>query len=170
MLRAILACDSRGGIARDGTMPWPRNRLDLQHFKSLTNNNTVVMGRRTWEAADMPTPLKNRTNIVITSDHSYQATGADIIHDNVAERLTTIAKHSKVYIIGGAGLIESVLDEIGIFHITRISGNYDCDTFLPMSKITTRFECIDSVQIDQITTFETFIAGTANVLSFSAKI
>ncbi len=170
MLRAILACDALGGIARNGVMPWPHNRQDLQHFKQLTSGNTVVMGRRTWEAPDMPTPLPKRTNIVVTRDPAYQAEGATVLSGDLTESLTNLAKSNTVYVIGGAELVISLLDNISILHLTRLSGNYDCDTFLPLDRIHDQFMCIDRVTVDPLTVFETYLARKLHDLSIQTKL
>jgi dihydrofolate reductase len=43
---------------------------DLKRFYELTNNNIVVMGRKTFDT--LKKPLKNRINIVITKNTNYQ--------------------------------------------------------------------------------------------------
>ena len=64
MISAIVAVDENWGIGYDGKL-LEKIPEDLKHFKELTNNNVVVMGRKTWNS--LPTnPLPNRTNIVIT--------------------------------------------------------------------------------------------------------
>jgi dihydrofolate reductase len=158
MIQAILACDGQGGIARDGVMPWPRNDLDLRHFRDLTRGAVVVMGRATWEAADMPSPLPGRTNIVVTRDPDYVAVGATIISDNLEEHLTNIAKEHTLFIIGGASLFARLIDSIDQLHLTRIAGDYNCDTFLPLEQIARRFEVIESITLDENTVVETHVA------------
>ena len=157
MIKAILACDASGGIAKDGIMPWPRNMADLRHFKQLTTDEIVVMGRKTWEAPDMPSPLPNRTNIVVTRNTEFQTNGADVICDNVIEQLTSLAKNSTICVIGGAVLFEQLIDIIDVLHLSRITGHYECDTFLPMAKISEQFDILDRVVIDNMTQFETHI-------------
>lgn len=157
MIRAILACDAQGGIAGNGVMPWPRNKKDLQHFKALTNNHIVVMGRGTWEATDMPTPLPNRRNIVVTSDPDYVAAGAETLTDNIVETLKELETDNEVFIIGGAGLFKSLIDEIDVLHLGRIQGTFNCDVKLPMRMIKNRFKLIDEVEVDLMTRFETYL-------------
>lgn len=157
MIQAILACDGQGGIARNGVMPWPRNREDLYRFREITSGATVVMGRATWEAADMPSPLPGRTNIVVTRDPGYTAADATIITDNLEQHLTKLSEDSKVFIIGGAGLFTRLIDSIDVLHLTRIAGDYNCDTFLPMDLIAERFEKADATRADALTTFETYV-------------
>lgn len=169
MIKAILACDSQGGIAKNGILPWPRNMTDLKHFKLLTSGSTVVMGRRTWEAPDMPTPLPGRRNVVVTSNLSYNAVGAEILSGNLPLGLTNLAQSNTVFVIGGASLFVEVIDEIQILHLSRIIGQYDCDTFLPLDLIGERFEMIDRVDVDKTTRFETYFARKLNDLSIESK-
>lgn len=169
MINAILACDGSGGIAKNGTMPWPRNAADLAHFKKLTTDAIVVMGRKTWEAADMPSPLPNRTNIVVTRDTEYQLNQASVMSDNVVSRLTSIAKSNSIYVIGGAALFEQLIGDIDVLHLTRIAGNFGCDTFLPLDKIAEQFELIDSVELNHTTKFETYITRRIHDLPIRAE-
>jgi dihydrofolate reductase len=154
MIQAILACDGRGGIARNGVMPWPRNELDLRHFRNLTRGAAVVMGRGTWEAGDMPSPLPGRTNVVVTRDPDYAADGATIISDDLEEHLTNLAKEHTLFIIGGASLFARLIDSIDRLYLTRIAGDYDCDTFLPLDQIAERFEVVKTVTLDKNTVVE----------------
>ncbi len=156
MIRAILACDEAGGIGKNNMLPWPRNQKDLLHFKKLTTNATVVMGRNTWNSG-MPKPLPNRDNIVVTSNAEFDAPGATLLTKNVAEHLTTLALDRKVFVIGGAVLFNQLIDDIGLLHLARITGNYDCDTFLDLNAISEKFELIDSVAVDNMTIFQTFL-------------
>ena len=67
MIKAIMAVDDEGGISKNGSMPWPKNLNDLKWFKNNTLNNIVIMGRFTWVDPFMPSPLKNRINVLVTN-------------------------------------------------------------------------------------------------------
>ena len=43
MIKAILACDNEGGVSKNGTIPWPKNKKDLGWFKKNTTNNVVAV-------------------------------------------------------------------------------------------------------------------------------
>ena len=43
MLGMIVACDRNGAIGKDGDLPW-RQSTDLQHFKRVTMDSTIIMG------------------------------------------------------------------------------------------------------------------------------
>lgn len=145
MIKAILACDDKGGVSKDGTLPWPHNSTDLQWFKNNTAGHVVVMGSTTWEDPHMPRPLPKRTNVLVTTRMSKYInpspdayiTGDLNIHlkalENQYPSLIT-------WVIGGPNIVEQSLGVIDEFYISRIPGEYDCDTFLPLGKINALFE------------------------------
>ncbi|MGB3379172.1 MAG: dihydrofolate reductase, partial [Allopontixanthobacter sediminis] len=45
----IYARAANGAIGKDGTLPW-HLPADLRHFKSLTMNKPMIMGRKTFES------------------------------------------------------------------------------------------------------------------------
>ena len=142
MIKAILACDENWGIGKAGTLPWPHNSADLKWFKQMTTGHTVVMGRKTWDSLPVK-PLPNRNNIVVSSN---RVEGADITIGNINGhvRFSTIVipmlqPVGDIWIIGGATLIESCMDTIDEFWLNHVSGNYDCDVFLPRDLIMDRF-------------------------------
>ena len=84
MIKAIMAVDDKGGISKGSSMPWPKNSKDLQWFKKNTLNQVVVMGSKTWEDPFMPTPLKNRENVLITTkDNSYYPGANKYLQGNI---------------------------------------------------------------------------------------
>ena len=59
MIKAILAVDEKGGVSKHGSMPWPKNLLDMKWFVENTKNQIVVMGRKTWDSLPIkPLPIK----------------------------------------------------------------------------------------------------------------
>ena len=64
-IHIIWAQDNSGGIGKNNTLPWHISE-DLINFKKITLNNTIIMGRKTWESLSEK-PLPNRRNIVLTT-------------------------------------------------------------------------------------------------------
>lgn len=162
MIKAILACDEQGGIAKNGTLPWPKNNTDLMWFKNQTTNHVVVMGSSTWLDPHMPCPMPNRTNVVVSKNFTtYRQQGAHwVTSGNDSAELTQAIKDLEprfplqdIWVIGGANIISQTLGAIKEFYISRIPGTYECDTFLPLSKIETLFERV-SVEEHPEVTFE----------------
>lgn len=142
MIRAIFACDEEWGIGKDGTIPW-NNRIDLKWFKESTLGNVVVMGRKTYES--LPGPLSMRDVVVISSSLEsiprgflYQGT-PDEVWPQIKERFA----NRKIFVIGGAQLFGSVVNDVEELVVSRISGTHDCDTFLDKDLINTNFVRVD---------------------------
>ena len=105
---------------------------DMQLFRRETANKVVVMGRKTLESFSNGLPLKNRTNIVITSDKSYNIKDAIVCH-SIEEALEELKKYSSedVYIIGGETIYRQFLPYCNVAHVTKIDYAYDADTHFP---------------------------------------
>ena len=65
-MKAILACDTHGGIGYKNKLPWKNLQGDLPRFKALTTGQPIVMGKNTWDSLPFK-PLPNRLNIVVSS-------------------------------------------------------------------------------------------------------
>lgn len=143
MIKAILACDDKGGVSKDGTLPWPHNSTDLKWFKENTAGHVVVMGSTTWEDPGMPRPLPKRTNVLVTT-RKEDYPGADgYISGDLNEELKKLEEMCPgliTWVIGGPNIIEQTLGVIDEFYISRIPGEYSCDTFLPLKKIESLFK------------------------------
>jgi len=145
MINAILACDDRGGIGKNGMLPWPKCEEDLAFFKKMTEGKTVIMGSSTWQSKGMPKPLPNRRNVVVTTEPEKHPGADDYIpyqNMNMVDSINSLKDWrgiDPVFIIGGAKLIKEVFLIIDKFYLTRIPGDYDCDTFLPLDRIESTF-------------------------------
>lgn len=115
-----------------------KNRLlvsipeDMKFFRTETAEKVVVMGRKTLETFPNGLPLKNRTNIVLTSNPDYDAKGALVFH-TVEEVMEELKKYPSedIYIIGGASIYEQFLPYCSAAHITKIDYAYEADTYFP---------------------------------------
>jgi len=156
MIKAILACDDTGGVSKNGTLPWPNNPKDLAWFKSCTSGHVVVMGSTTWDDPHMPRPLPNRTNVLVTTrKDDYPGADGYISGDLLKEvkELEDTCPGLITWVIGGPNIIEQTLGVIDEFRISRIPGDYDCDTHLPLGKIETLFE-LDFEEVHEEVTFQ----------------
>src|SRR5450755_160688 len=68
----VAAIGENNVIGRAGQLPW-RLKSDLAHFRALTMNRPLIMGRKTYESIGKP--LTGRTNIVLTRDSGLIAPG-----------------------------------------------------------------------------------------------
>ena len=158
MLKAIMAVDDVGGVSKSGSMPWPKNSNDLKWFKQNTINGLVIMGRLTWIDPMIPKPLKNRVNILITNKSPILYPGADkYISGDIISELTEISKEYQLltkWIIGGPNIVNQLFNLVEEFYLTRIYGNYNCDTKLDIKNIETKMTLYKKIKNDDTCHFE----------------
>jgi len=158
MIKAIMAVDDNGGVSRNGSMPWPKNYKDLKWFKNHTLNNVVIMGKLTWIDPFMPTPLKNRVNVLVTNQDKEKFPGADdyISGDLISNIKILSQKYENLdkFIIGGPSTLYQLFDLVEEFYLTRIYGNYNCDNSLELNTIENEMTLEKKIQSDQSCHFE----------------
>lgn len=101
----VVAICKNMGIGKDGALPWKLSE-DLKHFRRVTENGTVIMGRKTWDSIpERFRPLKNRKNIVLSSNSQLSS---DCVVTNSLEAALE-ASEGKTFVIGGESLFNEVL-------------------------------------------------------------
>ena len=90
------------------------------------------MGRKTLESFPNGQPLKNRTNIVLTSNPDYKVKDAVIVHSK-EELLKTLEQYDSenIYIIGGESIYRMMLPYCDTVFVTKIDRAFQADTFFP---------------------------------------
>ncbi len=153
MITAIFACDENWGIGKDGNLPWPQHKKDLEWFKTTTTGGVVVMGKATWDSLpENRKPLPNRNNIVVTSSIKDKDGPYHFVKiENISSMMKSMGVLQNVWVIGGAKLFESTLDVIEEIWLSRIRDTYDCDTFLPKEKINELFDLYEHYYDGSIT-------------------
>jgi len=127
----VVAIAEDGAIGRGGTLPWKLSS-DLQHFKKVTMDKPVIMGRKTWEELKGQ-PLKGRYNIILSRTLPEVPAGvhlSDNLHDAIVAAETEGFQEAAV--IGGAGLFREAAPKASALYITRVHTSVpDADTFFP---------------------------------------
>ncbi len=129
----VAAVGENGIIGRDGQLPW-RLKSDLQHFKKVTLNRPVIMGRKTFES--LPKPLKNRTNIVLTRDLGLVAPGCVLATSmdaafGFAREDAQQRGVDEVMIIGGSDIFTDTMAVADRLEITRVHAAPEGDVRFP---------------------------------------
>ena len=125
----VWAEDKNGLIGKEGTLPWNLPN-EMKHFVEVTMDDVVVMGRKTYESIPNR-PLKNRVNIVLTSNEDYEAPGAIVVHSKQAilDYVKDIEK--PLHIIGGTTLFNLFIDEVDLLYRTVVEESFEGDTYMP---------------------------------------
>ena len=141
----LVAVSPEGIIGKDNTIPWHYS-ADLKRFKRLTTDNTIIMGRKTWESLPIK-PLPNRRNIVIT-----RSSIKDIeCFQSIDDALQTC--EGDVWFIGGAGIYQEAMQKADIIDMTLVPDNVSGE------------DCIYFPAIDK-----SWIEGDTNVLEDDPKL
>ncbi len=130
MIAAVFAVDDVGGMGVHGHMPWPHNKDDMKWFKTITQGQIVVMGKKTWESPDMPKPLPGRHNVVFTNNF-FDCDDIEQVKGDVCEALKSIRTANKklnVFVIGGVNLLLQSKPVLERVYLTRVPGEYINDT------------------------------------------
>lgn len=130
-MNLIVAVDKNWAIGNKNQL-LVRIPADQKFFRETTTGKIVVMGRKTLESFPNGLPLKNRTNIVLTSDSSYAVPGAVVVHsmDELHEELKKYPSED-IFVIGGETVYRQLLDECDTAHITKIDYAFEADTYFP---------------------------------------
>lgn len=105
---------------------------DMKFFRETTKGKVVAMGRKTLESFPGGQPLKNRVNVVLTTDKSYSTNGIVLVH-SLEEMLDELKRYPSedIYVIGGETIYRQLLPHCDRAYITRIDHAYDADTYFP---------------------------------------
>ncbi|MEA5446374.1 type 3 dihydrofolate reductase [Gammaproteobacteria bacterium AB-CW1] len=114
-------------IGKEGGMPW-HLPADLAHFKRVTLNHPVVMGRKTFESIGFALP--KRRNIVVTRQENAVFKGAETAA-SLSEALERLAGTETVMLIGGGQLYREALPLATHMELTFIDAEIDGDTCFP---------------------------------------
>ena len=142
----IWAQEKNGGIGKDGKLPWNISE-DIQNFKKLTLDSTILMGRKTWESLPIR-PLSKRRNIILSSK---EVTDAEC-YTSIEECIKKLNDEGieKLFVIGGSTVYRNFIHRADELHITLVDKNTDgIDTYFPvtMQKIREEFEKINEIDL-----------------------
>lgn len=117
------------GIGKDNRLLW-HIREDLIRFKLLSLGHPVIMGRKTFESIGKPLP--GRTNIVVTQNPNWKASGVTVVH-SFDEALAEAKKQSpkRIVIGGGTEIYRQALPYATKLYLTLIEDKKEADAFFP---------------------------------------
>jgi dihydrofolate reductase len=138
----VIAADRGWGIGKANALPWPKLRADQQHFRRMTNaaspgkRNAIVMGRKTWDSAEIASrPLPNRLNVVVSRGEIAVPPGVLAVHslDEALAVVAALADVEHTFLVSGAGLLAAALThpELRYVYLTRVDATFDCDVRIP---------------------------------------
>lgn len=132
MISAIVAVDNNWGIGFNGDL-LEHIPEDLRYFKEITENNWIVMGRKTWDSLPKK-PLPNRPHLVITNNPTSYEDIDGVIFTKIgqAKLIMHTQKGIDFFVIGGGQIYEKLLPMCDRVYVTKIFKDHDqVDTYFP---------------------------------------
>ena len=161
---AIVAVDSKNGIAKNGKKPW-KSKTDMKFFREQTTSNIIIMGSTTMLSLPNALPLPNRINIVVTrTPEKYTCYPKYSQLDNIcfwdettvlsflanpdlankflikAEKDNGNNLNKKIFVIGGQQIYDLLMPFCSDLFLTKIKSDYNCDLHL---------SCLDTIVSDK---------------------
>ena len=117
---------------------------DLRRFRALTEGKTVILGRKTLQTFPGGRPLKNRRNIVLSSDPDFHPEGAETVRSEkeLLSLLRTLDKE-QLCVIGGESVYRQLLPYTETGDVTKIDRGYQADAYFPNLDENPDFRCAE---------------------------
>lgn len=137
-MNAVVMCDKDGCIGiNDNQVIHLKN--DLENFQSITTDKVIVYGRKTLNTFPGKKPLKNRTNIIISStlhDEDFMSIPNINTHVMTLNDVILLPKYvdtNDIFIIGGASIYNQMLPWINKIYMTYIDKSFK-DIYMEIGK------------------------------------
>lgn len=152
MIKMIACVDRNGALGYQNQLLY-LIKEDLKRFKELTQDNIVVMGRKTYESIleKNGNPLPNRINVVLTTDKKYKdKVNEDIVVYNdidvLINQVTNNDTDKDVYILGGEQIYKQFLPYVDTIELTVVAHETEqFDAQLDLETIESEFRMIDNL-------------------------
>jgi len=124
--KAIAAVSENGVIGKDNTLPWHIPK-ELEWFRSMTNKQVLVMGRKTYES--IPHKCEGNEHIVLTTKNNIKLRKSNVLYLNRIEDLDAINTPKQIWICGGGEIYNQLLFKCSELYLSIIKQNVEGDTF-----------------------------------------
>ncbi|MGT2887413.1 dihydrofolate reductase [Streptococcus didelphis] len=126
---AIWAEDEDGVIGLNQKLPWHLPK-ELKHFKNTTLNQSILMGRVTFDGMNRRI-LPDRQTLIMTRDDSLEIDG--VLTMTSLEKVLEWyhAQEKNLYIIGGSQILEAFDGYFNKVIKTVVHGHFEGDTYAP---------------------------------------
>ena len=126
-MNVIVAADEAWGIGKGGDQLCYISE-DLKRFQRLTTGHPVLLGRKTLATFPGGRPLKNRRNLILSTQMTEAPAGAEVF-STLEDALA--AAPEDTFVIGGESVYRVALDRCDTAYVTRIHRTFEADRFFP---------------------------------------
>lgn len=129
----VAAVADNNVIGNKGKLPWHLHS-DLRHFRALTLDKPVIMGRKTFQSIGKP--LDRRTNIVVSRDKKFAPAGVTVAPSfkaalDIAKSDAKRRGTEEIAVIGGSAIFADAMPLADRLEITHVHAKPDGDVHFP---------------------------------------
>jgi dihydrofolate reductase len=129
----VAAIGENNVIGNKGKLPW-HLRSDLRHFRALTLDKPVIMGRKTFQSIGHT--LDRRTNIVVSRDKKFAPEGVTVAPSlkaalEIAKTDAQRRGNDDIIVIGGSAIFAEAMPLADRLEITHVHAAPEGDAFFP---------------------------------------
>lgn len=138
MFKIIACINKKRVLGNDGKLLYSIKN-DLANFARMTKSNVVIMGRKTFESLPNGEPLKDRINIILTSNEEYGVNqkfdNVYIVHSvkDVIELCEAFFSDKEFFVIGGETVYRQFMESnlVDELRLTVVEDYSDGNVFFP---------------------------------------
>ena len=138
MFKIIACINKKRVIGKEGKLLYTIKN-DLINFKRMTIGNVVIMGRKTFESLPNGEPLKERINIIVTSNEDFSVdskfSNVFIVHsvEEAVELCDAFFSSKELFVIGGESIYQQFLDKglVSEMRLTIVNDEENGDALFP---------------------------------------
>lgn len=118
---------------------------DMKHFKNITTNHTVVMGRNTFLSLPKGA-LPNRRNVVISDVKDEAFTGCTMVA-SINDAVKATENDGEVFVMGGASIYRQFFPIAAKLYLTLVNDSPLADTYFPEIDFE-QWRCIETAKVE----------------------
>jgi dihydrofolate reductase len=127
IISIIAAMDRNRLIGNNNELPW-HLPADLAHFKKITLNKPILMGRKTYESIGRPLP--GRQNIVISRNKDLKIEGVTVVN-TLEGAIESLKDVDELIVVGGSIIYELMLPRAQRMYLSYVDGEFEGDAWFP---------------------------------------
>ena len=140
-MNVIVAVDENWGIGKDGEQLIYIS-ADLKRFKALTMGHSLVLGRKTLATFPGGRPLKNRRNLILSTDPAFAPAGGEVF---ATLKAALAAAPADTFVIGGASVYRQALAYCDTAYVTQIHRAFPAaDCYFPNLAADPAWEAVET--------------------------
>ena len=141
-MKLIVAVDREWGIGYRGKL-LATVKDDLAHFRELTVGKTIVYGSSTLRTFPYGRPLKNRINLILSTNPNFKPEGAVVLH-SVEELIAYEKSHPEedIVVVGGASVYKQLMPYCETAYVTQFEASFEKDAYFPNLDENPSWQCI----------------------------